>query len=168
MENLDLAGLALSFRRCGLGAGTTNTFTVALDNHYTIDGQTYSAAALSNFAGPSVDGNTGAAFKSVPTNSACVFVFTIGGSGSFAVATRVMQGSIVALDGAADGANAGYVNQLPQFPHIPDNVAVYGWMIVKVGASGSAWNFGVSNNSGVANVSITFTSGACLPDRPRG
>lgn len=167
MEKLNLSGISLSFRRCGLSAGTTNTFTTALDNHYTIDGQTYSAAALSNFAGPTVDGNTGQSFKPVSANSACVFVFTLDGSGAFSTATKVFQGSIVDLNGATDGASAEYVSQLPQFPHIPDNVAIYGWAIVKVGAGGAAWTFGTSNNSGVSNVSVAFTSGACLPDRPR-
>jgi hypothetical protein len=167
MEGLNLAGAAMGFRRCALSAGTTNTFTTGLDQHYTIDGQAYSAAALSNFAGPTTDGNTGLAFKPVPANSACIFVFAIDGSGTFAVATRVMQGSIVPLDNSTDGANATYVSQLSQFPAIPDTVAIYGWMVVKVGSGGSPWAFGVSNTSGVSNVQLSFTSASCLPDRPR-
>lgn len=168
MDQLQIAGSSIGFRRCGLSAGTTNTFTTTLDYHYTIEGQTYSAAALSNYAGPAVDANTGAAFIPVGPNKACVFLFVIDGSGTFAAATRVAQGTIVDLDGTADAANASYVGRLPEFPAVPDNTCVYGWCVVKVGASGSPWTFGTSNNSGVANTTVTFTPGACLPERPRG
>ena len=168
MDQLQIAGSTIGFRRCGLSAGTTNTFTTAIDYHYAIRGQTYVAAPLANFAGPAVDVNTGAAFIPVGPNKAGVFVFVIDGSGTFATATKVAQGAIVDLDGSADAANANYVSRLPEFPAVSDNMCVYGWCVVKVGASGSPWTFGTSNNSGVANTTVTFTSGVCLPDRPRG
>lgn len=167
MDTLNLYGANMNFRRCGLSAGTTNTFTTTLDIHYTIKGNAYSAAAVTNAATPTTDANTGAAFVPVGPNKASVFVFCADGSGALAGATKVIQGSIVDLDGAADGANAGYVSALPQFPAIPDTLTPFGWVIVKVGASGTAWTFGSSNLSSVTNAAITFTAAATLPDRPK-
>jgi len=168
MDNMLVAGATLGFRRCGLAAGTTNTFTTSIDMHYSIKGQAYSAGALSNYAGPTVDANTGLPFIPVGPNQACVFLFALDGSGTFAVATRVAQGTIVSLDGSTDGSGAGYQGRLPEFPAIPDGSCVYGWCIVKVGSGGAAWTFGTSNNSGVTNTAIAFTAGVTVPDRPRG
>lgn len=167
MDNMLLAGATMGFRRTGLSAGTTNTFTTTIDLHYTIKGQLYSAGALANYAGPSTDANTGLPFVPVGPNQACVFLFTLDGSGTFAVATRVAQGTIVSLDGSTDGSGAGYAGRLSDFPSVPDGTCVYGWCVVKVGSGGAAWTFGTSNNSGVANTAITFTAGATVPDRPR-
>ena len=168
MENTELYGLNLNYRRCGLTAGTTNTFTTTVDIHYSLRGRAASAAAISNAAPPTTDYNTGQPFIPVGPNEACVFVFSVDGTGTLDIATRVMQGSIVELDGSTNGASANYVNALSQFPTIQDTVVPYGWVVVKVGAGASPWTFGVSNFAGPpTNTSITFTSGSVIPDRPR-
>lgn len=167
MESVDLQGVNMNFRRGGLQAGTTNTFTTTVDLHYAIKGQVYSVAASSNTAPPVTDALTGLPFVPLAPSKACCFVFCADGSGLLSVSTKVIQGTIVDLTNETDGTDANYVSALSQWPAVPDTLTVFGWVIVKVGAGGAPWTFGVSNFSSVANTLVTFTNGSVLPDRPR-
>lgn len=168
MESTEFHGANMCFQRSGLQPGTTTTFSTTLTFNYALKGQVYSVAAVTNAATPTTDFSTGVAFKPVGPKQASVFVFCADGSGALDVSTKVIQGSIVDLDDAASGANSAYISALPQFPAIPDTVTPYGFVIVKVGASGAAWTFGTSNLAGPpANTAITYTACSALPSRPR-
>jgi hypothetical protein len=73
----------------------------------------------------------------------------------------VAQGDIKALDAAGNFVDA------PQFPAFSDTAAAFGYLVLKVGATGSAWTLGSSNLSGVTGVSYTFVDVLTLPARPQ-
>jgi len=150
-----------------LAAGTTTTFSTTGATLYDIKGKSFTTAAAANAATPTTDANNGAAFRTVGLNRGSVFVFCYDGQAAAANAIKVVQGTIEVLDGAADGANANFVGALPQFPVVPDNLCPFGYYVVKVGASGAAFTFGVSNLAAVSNVGKSFVSIGSLPDRPQ-
>jgi hypothetical protein len=120
------------------GAATTvgSTGTV----HYCIKGKAYTTSAASSSATPTTDATTAAAFVAVPINYGCVYVLGLdGSSATFATALKVSQGALVALD------SAGSFVLAPQFPAFPDTVCPVAYIVVKNGATGSAWTFGTSN-----------------------
>ena len=63
-----------------------------------------------------------------------------GTSTTAATAIKVVQGSVESLTGEADGNNASFVSG-PEFPTIPDTLTPFGYVVTKVGASGSTWTF---------------------------
>jgi hypothetical protein len=168
MEALFTPGMTYCKSHSALAAGTTTTFSTTGATLYDIQGKSYTTSAAANAATPTTDARTGAAFLPVGLNKASVFVFCYDGSSTTAAsAIKVVQGSIVDLDGTADGAAAGYVNALPQFPSIPDNLCPFGYMTLKNGSGGAAFTFGAQNLAAVTNVGKTFVSIGTLPDRPQ-
>lgn len=163
MDALSQIPLTMAVGKAGLAAGTTTTITVGTTTVYAIKGKAYSKSSVSNAATPTTDATTGSAFVAVPANYGCVFVVGVDSS----QAIKVSQGPLQALDGAADGANAKFL-LAPQFPIVPDTVCPLGYIVTKVGNSGSAWTFGSSNLAGPpSNVLHTFVDVLTLPDRPQ-
>ncbi|MCP5246159.1 MAG: hypothetical protein H6937_09500 [Burkholderiales bacterium] len=166
MEQKNFRGLNFCTSKAALAAGTTTTFSTTGATLYSINGKAKSTAAGTNAATPTTDANTGAAFLPVPANKACIFVFCYDGDAAAADAINVIQGEMVDLDGAADGANAILERGL-DFPHIPDTLTPIGYLITRVGASGSAWTFGSSNLAGPpSNVKHDFVDVMVLPNEP--
>lgn len=164
MQNLDNRGVTQVTTKAGLTAGTTTTYTTANAVQYAIDGKAFLKSAVTNGATPTTDVNTGAAFNAVGASKGCVFVFGFDNLG----AVKVAQGDIVDLTTDASGANASFITELSEFPPLPDNFAAFGYMVTKVGASGSAWTFGASNLAGPpSNVLHTFVDVQTLPKRPQ-
>ena len=146
--------------KANVSAGTTNTLTTAptpAPAPYNIRSKTYSKAAVTNGAVPTVDFGTGQAFKPVPVGSASVFVLAYDAAGVL----RVMQGSIETLDGG------GGFGAAPQFPAAPDSTCPFAYLLVRVGSGGAAWTFGASNFSGATGVTYTFQDVSAIPDRPQ-
>lgn len=162
MQNLDYHGLTMCLIDATLAAGTTTTISTTGTTHYCIDGKAYTAAAKTNAATPTTDVNSGSAFTAVPVSKGCVFVVGLDSTG----AVKVAQGDLASMTGEADGANATFI-ETADFPGLPNTVCPIGYIVVKVGASGSSWTFGSSNLSSVSNVSFSFTSVATLPSRPQ-
>lgn len=163
MQNLDMRGVTQVTTKAGLTAGTTTTYTTANAVQYAIDGKAYSKSAVTNGATPTTDVNTAAAFTAVGASKGCVFVFGFNAAG----AIKVAQGEIVDITTDADGANASFLDY-PEFPSLPDDFAAFGYMVTKVGASGTAWTFGSSNLAGPpSNVLHTFADVQTLPVRPQ-
>ena len=167
MDNLALPSLTLCISKATLAAGTTTTFTTTGATLYSIRGKAYTTSAATNAATPTTDAATGAAFVAVPLGSGSVFVFCYDGtSTTAATAIKVVQGSIEALSTGTDGAAATTVfNRAPQFPGIPDTLCPFGYMVVKVGSSGTAFTFGTSNLAAVSNVGKAFQDLVTMPDR---
>ena len=120
---------------------------------YAIKSKAYSLATKTNATTPTTDARTGAAFVSVPANYGSVFVWGVAAAGT----VKVYQGGVEKLDGAADGADAKFIIA-PQLPPIPDDVAIFAYTVVKVGALAlkSASNVGVAHQDVIA-----------LPERPQ-
>lgn len=159
-QNLDLYGGNYSTTKAGLTAGTTTTYTTANTVQYSIGGKSYSKTAVTNGATPTTDATSGAAFalRPVAANFGSVYVFGFDASGN----VKVSQGDIKALD------VSGAFIDAPQFPIAPDNVAPFGYLIVKAGSTASSWTFGTSNLAGPpTGVTLTFVDVLTLPARPQ-
>lgn len=168
MEMKLLQGSNFCTSKAALAAGTTTTFSTTGATLYCIKGKAYSTAAGSNAATPTTDAVTGAAFVPVTASKGCVFVVCYDGDSTAANAINVIQGPLVDLDAAADGANARF-ESAPPFPsHIPDTLTPIGYIITRVGASGSTWTFGSSNLAGPpSNVKHDFVDVMVLPATPQ-
>lgn len=156
MDNLANSPVTQALTKANLAAGTTNTLTFSAMT-YAIRGKMYSRAALTNGATPTTDFATGKAFNPVGPNQGSVFVVAIDTAGVL----RVVQGSTEQLDGAGTWVN------LPQFPGVPDTSCAIGYIMVRVGSTGSAFTFGSSNLSGATGVTYSFTDLSMMPDRPQ-
>lgn len=163
MDQLSQVPLTLFMGRATAAAGTTSTISTTGTMVFCIRGKAYSRAAFANQATPTTDINTGLAFVPIPPNFGSVFVLGLDPAG----ALRVAQGQVLALDGAASGATAQFILS-PQMPIVPDNVCPFAYVVVRVGASGAQWTFGVSNLAGPpANTGIVFQDLVTMPDRPQ-
>lgn len=161
MQGIDLKGASFCQSKATLAAGTTTTFSTTGSTVYSIRGKMFSTAAAANAATPTLDGNTGVAFKAVNTNKGSVFVFAYDGQATAAAAIKVYQGTIEDLD--LDG---NFV-KAPQFPMLPDTVCEFAYLIIKVGTTGSAWTMGVSNQAGATGVTYFRQDISVIPDRPQ-
>ena len=141
-----------------LAAGTTTT--VSTTNAVTgwVNGVSYTAAALANTATPTTDLNTGAAFPPVAANQGTVILLGITAAG----ALRAMQGQVLALDVGGNFVLA------PNQPAIPDNLLVFGRIVVKAGATAVGnWVFGTNNLSGVTGLTYSFADETGAMGRPQ-
>lgn len=161
----DLSNLTQTFTTSvsALAAGTTTTYSTTGTVNYCIKGKAYAKAAVTNGATPTLDGNTGVAFKPIPIGFASVFVYGFNAAG----AVVVVQGSIEKQD------LTGAIVAAPQFPTLPDNISPIGYQVVRLAPATAAvpavaqWTFGTSNNSAVTGVTYAFQSIMMLPDRPQ-
>ncbi|MES2183032.1 MAG: hypothetical protein V4505_00670 [Pseudomonadota bacterium] len=158
-QTLDLAGGNYTTTKAGLAAGTTTTFSTANTVQSSIAGRAYAKTAVTNGATPTADGTSGALFSLRPVlpNQGSVFLFGFNAAGAVVVA----QGDTKALDASGNFGDA------PQFPAFPDAAAAFGYLVLKVGATGSAWTLGSSNLSGATGVMYTFVDVLTLPARPQ-
>lgn len=148
----------LATTKAGLAVGTTTTLTTANIQLYGIKSVGFTKAAVSNEATPTLDSNTGVAFLPVPVGSGSEFTICRDSAGTL----RAVQGQILTLD-----ANNLFATR-PQMAPIPDTLCPIGAVTVKVGTTGAAWTFGVSNFAGPpTGVVFAFTDlMGGVPDRP--
>ncbi len=150
--------ITMAANKAGLAAGTTTTLTSANQVDYSIKGKAYRKAAATNEATPTTDANSGSTFTAVGVSKGSVFTICRDSSGNL----KVVQGTIVDLD------SSGAFIQAPQFGPVPDTLCPYGYIVVKVGSTGSAWTFGASNLAGPpTGVTFAFVDCFTLPDRPQ-
>lgn len=165
MNNNNRRQVASTFNHvnAGLAAGTTTTTTTTASTVCSIGGKFATAyASASNAATPTTDVNTGAAFATVPVNYGSVFVYGVNAAGSL----KVAKGTNAVLIGGVTTTPGSFVNDVPQFPILPDDFCPIGYVVVKIGPSGSAWTFGSSNWTATA-VTTSFVNCSTLPDRPQ-
>ena len=149
------------------GAATTLGGTNRID--YSIGGILYTKAAFSSTATPTSDYLKGTTFASVPLaiNTGSVFVIALDSSSNL----KCAQGTVEALDSAGNFINA------PQFPEMPtESASFHGgstgpvcpvcYIMVKNGATGSAWTFGTSNWN-ATGATVTVKDIMALPGRPQ-
>lgn len=157
MDALSQIPLTMCTMKAAIAAGTTTTLSTTGTTLYCIKGKAYSKAALTNQATPTTDAATGSAFVAVGANYGCVFVVGFDSSGNL----KVSQGPLQALD-----VNGSFI-LAPQFGPVPDTVCPIGYIVIKVGSTGSNWTFGSSNLSGATGLTYTFVDVMTLPDRPQ-
>lgn len=147
----------LCFTASGLTAGTTTTSTIANDTTYSVGGQLYKKTAASNATTPTVDATTGAAFKPIVKDQACIFVYSLNAAGDI----KVSQGPIVTLSEVTGGTAAVH------FPGIPDSLTAIGYLYAQGGSTLSGtWTFGTNNLSSVTGMTYTFRELARIPGQP--
>ena len=150
------AGMTLCTAKAGLAEGTTTTFTRAADVEGFIRGKWATPlASASNQASPTTDW-AGNAFTALTANQGCIFVYCIVAAGTIAI----VQGEVADVDD--DGA---FVIS-PQFPAIDDTLLPFGYAVVKLDNTASAWTIGTTNWTSTGVVA-THADIACLPDRPQ-
>jgi len=164
MDNLSAYPLTLALGLSNLAAGTTTTFTTTGTLAFAINSIAYSKAAVTNQATPTLDANTGLAFKpllfpsGLQPGQCSVFVWALNAAGTYAV----VQGSVENLD------SQGAVVIAPQYPVVPDTMCPVGSLLVRLGPTAVAnWTLGVNNLSSVTGVTYTFASLIGIPARPR-
>ncbi|TFH51259.1 MAG: hypothetical protein E4H01_00720 [Lysobacterales bacterium] len=135
------------------GAETVYDTTVTLG--YTIGGQLYSKAAITDGAAPTTDINTGAAFLPLAADQASVFVWMINAAGTVAVA----QGGVEEVDGDTD---LRLVH--PQFPYLPEGYVAFAYQMVQTTSAGG-FQFG-SDNWNATGVTDLIVDVNTLPVRP--
>ncbi len=158
-QNVNFAPFNMALTKAGLTAGTTTTYSITANPlYFLVGGKFYSKATVTNGATPTTDAISGSAFTAVPVNGVSCFVFGYDVSGNI----KVAQGSVESLDAS------GNVLKAPQFPATPDSWTPFGYLITKVGSTGSAWTMGSSNLAGPpTGVTHTFVDVSMLPDRPQ-
>lgn len=157
MDALSQIPLTMCTMKAAIAAGTTSTLSTTGTTLYCIKGKAYSKGALTNQATPTTDAATGSAFVAVGANYGCVFVVGFDSGGNL----KVVQGPLQALD------VSGSFILAPQFGPVPDTVCPIGYIVIKVGSTGSNWTFGSSNLSGATGLTYTFVDVMTLPDRPQ-
>lgn len=147
------------FTKAGLAAGTTTTLTSANAMQCSIGNKSILKAAASNEATPTTDALTGAAFLPIAAGYGGVFTVCRDAAG----ALKVIQGQVVALDASGQFIHA------PWFGPQKNDLAPYGYILVKCATGATTWTFGSSNLSGPpANVTITYVDCANgMPPRPQ-
>lgn len=160
MDNLAIASLSLVFSVPVTAAGTTSTISTTNAINFCIKSKSYTKAALSNAATPTVDINTGVAFPAIPANFGAVIVIGVNAAGTLAAS----QSGLQALD-----VNGNFIIA-PQFPQLPDTFAPFAYEVVKAGATASSapgWVFGSSNQASVTGITYAFQDIAMALSRPQ-
>ncbi len=145
----------------GIAATGATTFTAtpvgtAAAISFSIGGKTYTKAAISGGTTPTTDAVSGVAHAALAANQGTVLVLGLDSGGNI----KAMQGSIESLD------SSGAFVTAPQFPNLPDTICPMAYVVVKAGATASAWSAGVANWNATG---ITSTSQAIseIPKRPQ-
>lgn len=157
MDTLTFRGDTQCLMKAVIAAGTTSTLTTTGVTQYKIRGKSYSKAALTNQATPTLDATTGIAFVPFGPNQGTVVVVGFDSGGNL----KAAQGTIRPLD------QSGAFLHAPEFPAIPQTMCPIGYIILKAGATASAFTFGTSNLSGVTGLTYTFVDVGTLPERPQ-
>jgi hypothetical protein len=158
MDSLFQAPLTQTVVKAGLAAGTTSTYSTVGATVYGIKGKAFSKAAVTNGATPATDRNTGVAFAPLAANQGAIVTFAYDAAGNI----RCAQGQVQGLD------PAGNFIVPPQFPAVADTDCVFGYLVLKAGATLAApFVFGASNLSAVTGMTYAFQDVFSLPDRPQ-
>ncbi len=147
-----------------LVAGTTSTLTTTVVIVPVVDGKfTTTLAAITNQAHPTVDLNTGVAFKAMvggngvanAKGQGCVCVY-----GLVAGVVRCVQGPIAALD-----IQNNFEWNAPDFPAIPNNFSPFAYVVMKARAADGLSI--IPGTTAWASFSQTFVNVYQLPSRPQ-
>jgi len=158
-----LNGLTMSLKACGLTKGTTSTYTTTATTEGIINGKHVTGlTAQTNTATPTTDAVTGAAFVALQDNEATVLV--IGQKADSTI--QMAQGTVVPTQVGVT-TTAGDFITAPQFPALPDDFMVLGYLLVRTAPSASDWTPGTSSWTATGVTASAVVECAVLPDRPQ-
>jgi len=163
MEDLKFRGATIGFNKTGLVAGTTSTYTTTATAAGLINGKHVTGlAAQTNTASPTTDANTGAAFPALVANQCTVIV--IGQKAANTI--QFAQGSIENTEVGVT-TTAGAFIKAPQFPSLPDDFLVFGYIVVRTSPSGAAFTTGTTHWDASGITAATAVQCGVLPVRPQ-
>lgn len=147
----------IALGKAGLTAGTTSTYSIGNAFTFAVAGRLYSQGSSTNQASPVLDTNTGAAFKPLAANQACLFVYMVNAAGTVAVA----QGPVGDNNALLGGTGA------LQFPGAADGFTPFAYMLAQAGSTAiGTWTLGVNNLSGVTGLTFIFRDIMDIPATP--
>lgn len=163
MNARQLSGLTVGLIKTGLIKGTNLSYTTTVTSNGMIGGKYVTVlTAQTNQALPVVDALTGEAFRALSDNQATVIV--VGQTAAGAIA--MCQGTIVPTEVGVT-TTAGAFITAPQFPSLPDDFMVMGYLLARTAPSASAWTPGTDNWAATGVTCTEFVQCGVLPDRPQ-
>lgn len=163
MDNRNYRGLTIATVNPGLIKGSGLSYTTTVTSAGMINGKWVTAlTAQTNQAVPTTDAVTSLAFPSLTDNQATVIVVGQNAAGEI----RAAQGSI---ESTAVGVTttAGAFIVAPQFPTLPANFIVFGYMLARTAPSAADWKFGTDTWAASGVTTTQFVQCATLPMRPQ-
>jgi len=158
-----LNGLTMGTIKTGLTKGTTSTYTTTVTSAGMINGKYVTGlTAQTNTATPTTDARTGLAFPALTDNQATVLV--IGQKADSTI--QMCQGSIEATEVGVT-TTAGAFKNVPQFPVLPDDFMVFGYLLVRTAPSASDFTAGTSSWTATGITASAVVECGVLPDRPQ-
>lgn len=158
-----LHGLTMCTTSPALVKGTNKSYTTTVTSAGMINGKFVTAlTAQTNAALPTTDAATGAAFNALSDNQATVIVVGQNAAG----AIQMCQGSIENTQVGVT-TTAGDFIRAPQFPTLPDDFMVFGYLLARTAPSASAWTPGTDNWAATGVTCTEFVQCGVLPERPQ-
>lgn len=163
MNARNLRGLTVGLIKTGLVKGTGLSYTTTVTSNGMINGKYVTElTAQTNQALPTTDALTGEAFRALADNQATVIV--VGQTAAGAIA--MCQGSIEPTEVGVT-TTAGAFITAPQFPTLPDDFMVMGYLLARTAPSASAWTPGTGEWAATGVTCSQFVQCGVLPDRPQ-
>ncbi len=157
------AGLTMGTIKTGLIKGTNKSYTTTVTSAGMIGGKYVTGlTAQTNAALPTTDALTGEAFRALADNQATVIV--VGQKADSTI--QMCQGSIEDTQVGVT-TTAGDFIRAPQFPALPTDFMVFGYLLARTAPSASAWTPGTDNWAATGVTCTEFVQCGVLPDRPQ-
>lgn len=156
-------GITMGTIKTGLILGTTSTYSTTVTSAGMIGGKYVTGlAAQTNTASPTTDAVTGLAFTALTANQATVIV--VGQKADSTI--QYAQGSIEKTQTGVT-TTAGAFIQAPQFPVLPDDFMVFGYILVRTSPTGNAFTTGTTSWTASGITTTQAVQCGDLPDRPQ-
>ena len=163
MINSDMNGITLGTVNAGLAKGTTSTITTAAASAGMINGKFVTpVAAAANVAAPILDAATGLPFIPLGPNKATVLVYGQNAAGVLLTA----QGQIVDTE-VGITVTPGAFKYAPQFPSLPNDFMVIGYVLVRTAPDAAAWTPGTSAWLATGVTASAVIACGALPSTPQ-
>lgn len=163
LQNRGLHGLTMGTIKTGLIKGATSTYTTTVTSAGMINGKYVTGlAAQTGTATPTTDAVTGAAFVALSPNKATVLV--IGQKADSTI--QMAQGSIVDTEIGVTTTVGAFISA-PQFPTLPDDFMVFGYLLIRTAPSAATWTAGTSSWTASGVTASAVVECGMLPDRPQ-
>ena len=161
-SHLTVRGLTMGLIKTGLIKGSNLSYTTTVTSNGMIGGKYVTVlTAQTNQALPTTDAATGEAFTALSDNQATVIVVGQNAAGEI----KMCQGGIEDTE-VGITTTAGDFKRAPQFPSLPDDFMVFGYLLARTAPSASAWTPGTSNWAATGVTCTEFVQcGVCRSGR---
>ncbi|MDD1623572.1 MAG: hypothetical protein LUO94_02250 [Methylococcaceae bacterium] len=162
MDNRNLRGLTMGLVSPALVKGANKSYTTTVTSAGIINGKYVTPlTAQTAQAVPTTDATTGAAFVALATQQATVVVVGQNAAGTI----QASQGTIVPTALGVTTTAGSFINY-PQFPALPADFIVFGYLLARTAPSATSWTFGTDNWAATGVTCTEFVQCAVLPARP--